>query len=55
MDGQSIEERIRKWAYALWLADGALEGCSDDFWCQARETLEDEIVNGQLNGKLGEM
>jgi hypothetical protein len=44
MDKRSIEERIRTKAYELWLADGAMEGCADEYWRQAREAVEQELA-----------
>lgn len=44
MDNESIEGRIRTKAYELWLADGAMEGSADEYWRQARETVENEIA-----------
>ena len=44
MDGEPKDERIRKRAYALWKEDGALEGCADEYWRQAREIVEQEIL-----------
>ncbi len=54
MNDQRIEERIRERAYELCLADGAMEGCSDECWRQAREIVETEIANERLNGKTDE-
>ncbi|WP_082771674.1 DUF2934 domain-containing protein [Caballeronia sordidicola] len=45
----SIEDRIREKAYTLWLVDGAMEGCADEYWRQAREAVENEIACEQLN------
>ncbi|WP_375509172.1 DUF2934 domain-containing protein [uncultured Caballeronia sp.] len=50
MENHSIEERIREKAYSLWLADGAMEGCADEYWRQAREAVENEIACERLNG-----
>ena len=50
-----IGKRIRERAYALWLAAGAMEGCSDEYWRQAREIVEAEIATERLNGKTDEM
>jgi hypothetical protein len=44
MDNFSIEERIRTRAYELWQADGAMEGCADEYWRHAREAVEQEIA-----------
>jgi len=54
MEIQPIEQRIRERAYALWLADGALEGCADEYWRQARELVETEIATERMNGKTSE-
>ena len=53
MDNEPIERRIRTKAYELWLADGAMEGCADEYWRQARETVEKEIASGRIDGELG--
>jgi len=45
MNSQSIEERIRTRAYELWLDDGALEGCADEYWRQARDMVEHELLS----------
>ena len=43
MEPQTIEQRIRDRAYQLWQQDGALEGCADEYWYQARQMVEQEI------------
>jgi hypothetical protein len=53
MDNETIERRIRTKAYELWLADGAMEGCADEYWRQARETVEKEIASARIDGELG--
>lgn len=53
MDNESIERRIRTRAYELWLADGAMEGCADEYWRQARETVEKEIKSERIDRELG--
>jgi len=53
MDNETIERRIRTKAYELWLADGAMEGCADEYWRQARETIEKEIASARIDGELG--
>jgi hypothetical protein len=53
MDNEPIERRIRTKAYELWLADGAMEGCADEYWRQARETVEKEIASARIDGELG--
>jgi hypothetical protein len=49
---ESKEERIRKCAYALWELDGAMEGCADEYWRQAREIVEDEIKQEENGGDM---
>jgi hypothetical protein len=51
MDHESTEERIRNKAYELWLADGEMEGCADEYWRQARETVEKEIASESSDGE----
>jgi hypothetical protein len=53
MNDQSIEGRIRIKAYELWLADGALEGCADEYWRQARDTVEHEIASELADDQPG--
>jgi Protein of unknown function (DUF2934) len=53
MDNEPIERRIRTKAYELWLADGAMEGCADEYWRQARETVENEIASERDDGEPG--
>ncbi len=53
MDNESIEGRIRTKAYELWLADGAMEGCADEYWRLARETVEKEIAFERIDHKPG--
>jgi hypothetical protein len=45
MNTQSFEERIRSRAYELWLADGAMEGCADEYWRLARDMVQQELVS----------
>jgi hypothetical protein len=52
MDHQPIEKRIRERAYSLWLSEGAMEGCSDEYWRQAREIVENEMLTERVNGQL---
>ncbi|SAL08089.1 hypothetical protein AWB81_08583 [Caballeronia arationis] len=40
----TLEERIRKKAYELWQQDGSMEGCADEYWRQAREIVEQEML-----------
>ncbi|SAK87264.1 hypothetical protein AWB67_05960 [Caballeronia terrestris] len=44
MDKLTLEERIRKRAYQLWQQDGSMEGCADEYWRQAREMVEQEVI-----------
>jgi hypothetical protein len=44
MGNESIERRIRTKAYEMWLVDGAMEGCADEYWRQAHETVEKKIA-----------
>jgi hypothetical protein len=53
VDNQSIEGRIRTKAYELWLADGAMEGCADEYWRQAREMIEKEVAFERTNQDPG--
>jgi hypothetical protein len=53
MDNEPIERRIRIKAYELWLADGAMEGCADKYWRQARETVENEIASDRIDRDPG--
>ncbi|SAL89006.1 hypothetical protein AWB68_08966 [Caballeronia choica] len=39
-----MEERIRKRAYELWQQDGSMEGCADEYWRQARQIVEREML-----------
>ena len=39
---ETLEQRIRERAYALWQSDGSPEGRADDFWDLARRQLEAE-------------
>jgi hypothetical protein len=50
MDLDSIEQRIRKRAYALWEEDGSMEGCDDEYWRKARELVEEELKEAQSRG-----
>jgi len=50
-----IDERIRQKACALWLEDGALEGCADEYWRQARELVKNEVNDERLATQLGKM
>ena len=53
VNNESIEARIRTRAYELWLADGAMEGCADEYWRQARETVEKEIEFERIDRESG--
>ena len=54
MEDPSIKERIRQQAYLLWLNDGAMEGCSDEYWHQAREIVEKEVANERMSAPVSE-
>jgi hypothetical protein len=43
MKSQTLEERIRIKAYELWLEDGSIEGCADEYWHLARQMIEAEL------------
>jgi hypothetical protein len=47
MEPQTIEKRIRGRAFQLWQQDGALEGCADEYWHQARQMIEREITEDE--------
>lgn len=53
VNSEAIEARIRTRAYELWLADGAMEGCADEYWRQARETVEKEIEFERIDRESG--
>jgi hypothetical protein len=44
VEEQTLEERIRKRAYELWQQDGSMEGCADEYWRQARQIVEREML-----------
>jgi Protein of unknown function (DUF2934) len=44
VEEQTMEERIRKRAYELWQQDGSMEGCADEYWRQARQIVEREML-----------
>ncbi len=44
MEDQTLEERIRLKAFQLWKQDGSMEGCADEYWRQAREMIEIEVL-----------
>jgi hypothetical protein len=53
----TLAQRIRTRANELWKQDGSLEGCSDEYWRQARQLVELEVdteaaVSG--NGRVPE-
>jgi hypothetical protein len=39
---ETLDQRIRERAYALWQSDGSPEGRADEFWDLARRQLEAE-------------
>jgi hypothetical protein len=43
----TVEERIRAKAYELWLEDGSMEGCADEYWRRARSLVEAEFADEQ--------
>lgn len=47
MDAETTQQRIRDKAYALWQADGSMEGCADEYWRKARNLVEAEIAEEQ--------
>ncbi|WP_267939541.1 DUF2934 domain-containing protein [Paraburkholderia sp. HD33-4] len=53
MAAESIEERIRAKAYALWQEDGRMEGCADEYWRKARALVEAEIAEEQRRSAAG--
>lgn len=53
MYGETVEQRIRAKAYALWQEDGSMEGCADEYWRRARSIVEAEIAEeGRLRGAI---
>lgn len=44
MGSTTFGERVRAKAYALWEADGSMEGCADEYWQKARRIVEEEIA-----------
>ncbi|WGS54967.1 DUF2934 domain-containing protein (plasmid) [Paraburkholderia sp. D15] len=44
MSQETLENRIRRRAYELWLADGSMEGCADEYWRRARLEVEAEVA-----------
>lgn len=40
MEIEITDDQIREKAYLLWLADGAMEGCADEYWREARRAIE---------------
>ena len=46
MNQKSLEERIRRRAYQMWLEEGKPEGRADDHWDKASELIA--IEDGQL-------
>ncbi|WP_087135401.1 DUF2934 domain-containing protein [Caballeronia arationis] len=43
MEALTIDERIRLRAYEFWQQDGCMEGCADEYWRLARESVEEEL------------
>ncbi len=39
---ETLEQRVRERAYALWQSEGSPEGRADEFWDLARRQLEAE-------------
>jgi hypothetical protein len=59
MQAETIEQRIRAKAYALWQEDGSMEGCADEYWRKARvlveaEITEEELTRGAVDGAVGD-
>jgi hypothetical protein len=59
MQAETIEQRIRAKAYALWEEDGSMEGCADEYWRKARQLVEAEIAEeeqkrGVVDGAVGD-
>ena len=52
MNGKAIEARIRERAYLLWQQDGELEGCADEYWRQARELIQKEVLEESEDSSL---
>jgi hypothetical protein len=44
MEHETLERRIRRRAYELWRQEGSMEGCADEYWRQAREMIEAQIL-----------
>ena len=44
MEHETLEQRIRRRAYELWRQEGSMEGCADEYWRQAREMIEAQIL-----------
>ena len=40
----TLTQRIRTRAAELWMQDGSLEGCVDEYWRQARLLVELEVI-----------
>ena len=47
MNQKSLEERIRRRAYQMWLEEGKPEGRAEDHWDKASELIA--IEDGQLS------
>lgn len=50
MQADTVEQRIRDRAYALWQEDGGMEGCADEYWRRARELVEAEVAQEEHRG-----
>jgi hypothetical protein len=44
VEGHTLTQRIRTRANELWRQDGSLEGCADEYWRQARQLVELEVI-----------
>ncbi len=51
---QEVKRKRRRWKsefeyepHELWLQDGGMEGCADEYWRQAREMVEQELREEQ--------
>jgi hypothetical protein len=45
MGSTTFGELVRATAYALWEADGSMEGCADEYWQKARRLVEEESAD----------
>ena len=44
MQAETIEQRNRAKAFALWEEDGSMEGCANEYWRKARVLVEAETA-----------